>query len=92
MPSALESVNFSFIRILAGLQHGVFVLALEDPVCHRVHCDVVRGRKRQKNGGACSHFQPALYAQLPASYCNFAMLSLVCISSEWLAWPFVPRS
>ena len=52
MPSALESVKFSFIRILAGLQHGVFVLALEDPVCHRVHCDVVRGRKRQKNGGA----------------------------------------
>ena len=51
MPSALESVNFSFIRILAGLQHGVFVLALEDPVCHRVHCDVVRGRKRQKMGG-----------------------------------------
>lgn len=92
MPSAYESVNFSFIKILAGLQHGAFELAPEDPVCKSVCCDVVRGRKGQENGGPGSHVQPALSAQLPASYCDFATQSLMYISSEWLTWPFVPLS
>ena len=44
----------------------------------------VRGSNKPKNAGPCSCAQ--LAAQLPTSYYNFAMFSLVCISSEWLAW------
>lgn len=66
------------------------LLALEDPVTLRVNVCIVMWLGTGR-GRTMAALQP-LPANTFCSHCTLAMLSLVSISKEWLAWLFVPLS